>query len=77
MSLLRTGDPIADVFAIRTTSNGCIMALADGVGWGQGSRRAAQCAVKGAMGHLWSKLHRQESPSERITTKGVFEVGPR
>ncbi|XP_071799806.1 PP2C-like domain-containing protein CG9801 [Asterias amurensis] len=65
-----TGEPIADVFAIRTTSNSCIMALADGVGWGQGARTAARCAVKGSMEYMWVTLRAKKTS---FTTIDVFK----
>ena len=68
------GDPIADVFAIRTTSNSCIMALADGVGWGQGARTAARCAVKGSMEYMWVTLRAKKTS---FTTIDVFKVRKR
>ena len=44
-----SGDPIADVFAITARPNCAILAVADGVGWGDKPRLAAKCAVLGAM----------------------------
>ncbi|VDK20974.1 unnamed protein product [Anisakis simplex] len=46
------GNPIADVFGVVARDNNVIMALADGVNWGEGSRLAARCAVRGAIDHL-------------------------
>ncbi|XP_071953302.1 PP2C-like domain-containing protein CG9801 [Antedon mediterranea] len=52
----RTGNPVADVFAIQATENGAILVLADGVGWGPKSRLAAQCAVRGCTEYLQAQL---------------------
>ncbi|XP_022097238.1 PP2C-like domain-containing protein CG9801 [Acanthaster planci] len=68
-----TGDPIADVFAIHATRNSCVMAVADGVGWGQGARRAAQCAVKGSMEYLLRTLYSKDYTTEPFTTADVFK----
>lgn len=46
------GNPIADVYAVCARENNAILALADGVNWGEGARLAARCAVRGAMDHL-------------------------
>jgi hypothetical protein len=43
------GDPIADVFAIVVRPTCAILAVADGVSWGEKPRLAAKCAVLGAM----------------------------
>jgi hypothetical protein len=50
------GHPVADVFAIIARDNCCFMALADGVNWGDRSRLAARCAVRGAIDHLNERL---------------------
>uniref|UniRef100_A0A0N4ZCT0 PPM-type phosphatase domain-containing protein n=1 Tax=Parastrongyloides trichosuri TaxID=131310 RepID=A0A0N4ZCT0_PARTI len=46
------GSPIADVFGIVARENNCIMALADGVNWGEGAQLAARCGVRGAIDHI-------------------------
>uniref|UniRef100_A0A0K0EGV1 PPM-type phosphatase domain-containing protein n=1 Tax=Strongyloides stercoralis TaxID=6248 RepID=A0A0K0EGV1_STRER len=46
------GSPIADVFGILARENNCIMALADGVNWGEGAQLAARCGVRGAIDHI-------------------------
>uniref|UniRef100_A0A2M4BGL0 Putative serine/threonine protein phosphatase signal transduction mechanism n=1 Tax=Anopheles marajoara TaxID=58244 RepID=A0A2M4BGL0_9DIPT len=63
------GDPIADCFGIATREDSCIMAMADGVNWGEGARVAARSAIQGSMEYLNSAifgLHRV------TTTKEVF-----
>ena len=67
------GDPIADVFAIIAHPNSCILAVADGCGWGIKPRLAARCAVHGSIEHLNDKLFRPPW-SERFTTQDVFHV---
>ncbi|KAI6242606.1 PP2C-like domain-containing protein [Aphelenchoides fujianensis] len=48
--------PVADVFAVLARENNSILALADGVNWGEGSRLAARCAIRGAIDHLNSSI---------------------
>ncbi|XP_058463445.1 PP2C-like domain-containing protein CG9801 isoform X2 [Malaya genurostris] len=50
------GNPVADCFGILVRNNCCIMALADGVNWGNGARLAAQCAVQGSIDYLNSAI---------------------
>lgn len=49
---LQAGAPIADVFAVLARQNNAIICLADGVNWGESSRLAARCAIRGAIDHL-------------------------
>ncbi|CAJ0558011.1 unnamed protein product, partial [Mesorhabditis spiculigera] len=46
------GEPIADVWGLVARKNNAVMALADGVNWGEGARLAARCAVRGAIDYL-------------------------
>lgn len=50
------GDPIADCFGICMRQNNAIIALADGVNWGEKACLAAQCAVHGCMEYLNNAL---------------------
>lgn len=50
------GDPVADVYAVIARENSCILALADGVSWGEKSRLAARCAVAGCLQYLKTHL---------------------
>ena len=52
-----SGDPVADVYAVVAGENSCILALADGVGWGEKSRLAARCAIAGCLQYLSSHLY--------------------
>ncbi|TMS33835.1 hypothetical protein L596_001526 [Steinernema carpocapsae] len=49
---IRAGTPIADVYGVIARENNAVLALADGVNWGEGARLAARCAVRGALDHL-------------------------
>lgn len=70
------GDPIADVFAVLARPNSCILAVADGCGWGIKPRLAARCAVHGSIEHLNSKLFgvTPRQPSEQLTTQDIFHA---
>ena len=50
------GDPVADVYAVVAGENSCILALADGVNWGEKSRLAARCAIAGCLQYLSNHL---------------------
>ncbi|XP_049279381.1 PP2C-like domain-containing protein CG9801 [Anopheles funestus] len=50
------GDPIADCFGIISRADSCIMAMADGVNWGEGARIAARSAIQGAIEYLNSAV---------------------
>uniref|UniRef100_A0A2M3ZGF8 Putative serine/threonine protein phosphatase signal transduction mechanism n=1 Tax=Anopheles braziliensis TaxID=58242 RepID=A0A2M3ZGF8_9DIPT len=63
------GDPIADCFGIATRGDSCIMAMADGVNWGEGARVAARAAIQGSMEYLNSAIFGLHRVS---TTKEVF-----
>lgn len=56
----RNGEPVADCFGIIGYSEGAIMAVADGVNWGEPPRRAARCAVLGALSHIHAALKQHE-----------------
>ncbi|XP_055346065.1 LOW QUALITY PROTEIN: uncharacterized protein LOC129593660 [Paramacrobiotus metropolitanus] len=50
------GNPVADVFAVCARDNNAILAIADGVNWGDKAKVAAQCAVRGAVDFLEAVL---------------------
>ncbi|XP_022657806.1 PP2C-like domain-containing protein CG9801 [Varroa destructor] len=47
-----TGEPIADAFGLVVRENSAILAIADGVNWGEKSCLAAQCAIHGCIDYL-------------------------
>lgn len=63
------GNPVADCFGIIARENTCIMALADGVNWGDGAQLAARCAVQGAIDYLNSAIFGIHQTS---STKEIF-----
>lgn len=63
------GNPVADCFGILARGNSCIMALADGVNWGEGARLAARCAVQGTIDYLNSAIFGIHNTT---STKDIF-----
>lgn len=55
------GSPIADCYGLIARKNVCIMALSDGVNWGEASKLAARSAIYGSLEYLNRALF---SPSE-------------
>ncbi|CAI5441687.1 unnamed protein product [Caenorhabditis angaria] len=68
---VNAGEPVADVWGVVGRANNGIMALADGVNWGEGSRLAARCAIRGAIDHLNSRVIQNVLPS---TTEVFHEL---
>lgn len=60
------GDPVADALAVVTRRDSCILALADGVSWGQKSKLASTCSIYGSVTYLNDYLHTCKN------TKDVF-----
>lgn len=56
LSGVNAGEPIADVWGVVGRSNNGVLALADGVNWGEGARLAARCAIRGAIDHLNARV---------------------
>ncbi|KAE9552159.1 hypothetical protein FO519_004634 [Halicephalobus sp. NKZ332] len=75
---VHAGTPIADVFGTIARENNAVLALADGVNWGEGARLAARCAIRGALDHLNQAI---ESNTFETTTDvfhsmlGAFHAG--
>ena len=46
------GNPIADTFAVVARKNSAVLALADGVNWGNKAALASRCAVSGCVEYL-------------------------
>ena len=64
---INAGNPIADVFGVVARENNAIMALADGVNWGEGSRLAARCAIRGTIDHLNSRLFAEDCKTTTVS----------
>ncbi|XP_068212852.1 uncharacterized protein [Palaemon carinicauda] len=64
----RAGNPIADAFGVVAREDSAILALADGVNWGEKASIAARCAVHGCLHHLNTALYSPAaSPPENTT----------
>ncbi|XP_042225001.1 uncharacterized protein LOC121868428 isoform X2 [Homarus americanus] len=67
----RAGNPIADAFGVVAREDSAILALADGVNWGEKASIAARCAIHGCLHHLNTALYSPAaSPPE--TTTDIF-----
>lgn len=71
MTGINAGNPIADVFGIIARDNNVIMALADGVNWGEGSRLAARCAIRGTMDHLNNRLFTEQCKTTTVSIQWI------
>ncbi|XP_015791644.1 PP2C-like domain-containing protein CG9801 [Tetranychus urticae] len=67
----RAGEPIADSFGICVRENSAILALADGVNWGEGACIAARSAIHGAIEYLNKALYREGS-GKMANTMDIF-----
>jgi serine/threonine protein phosphatase PrpC len=71
----RAGDPVADVFGVQVRENVAVLALADGVGWGQKPRLAARCAVRAVMEHVTASLPEiRQNPTSHALSKVLVEA---
>ncbi|RCN35861.1 hypothetical protein ANCCAN_18252, partial [Ancylostoma caninum] len=68
---VNAGDPVADVWGVVGRNNNGVLALADGVNWGEGARLAARCAVRGAIDHMNEHI---ESGNLTNTTEVFHEL---
>ncbi|KAH9517961.1 hypothetical protein DERF_008573 [Dermatophagoides farinae] len=69
----RAGDPIADSFAICVRENSAILALADGVNWGDKACLASRCAIHGCIDYLNKALYSAATDSTRSrNTMDIF-----
>uniref|UniRef100_A0AC35TKY6 PPM-type phosphatase domain-containing protein n=1 Tax=Rhabditophanes sp. KR3021 TaxID=114890 RepID=A0AC35TKY6_9BILA len=75
---VNAGNPIADVFGIIARENNCVLALADGVNWGEGAQLAARCGVRGALDHINKHIESgkfQTSTDVFHSLLGAFHAG--
>ncbi|EPB70562.1 hypothetical protein ANCCEY_10348 [Ancylostoma ceylanicum] len=68
---VNAGEPVADVWGVVGRNNNGVLALADGVNWGEGARLAARCAVRGAIDHMNEHI---ESGNLTNTTEVFHEL---
>ncbi|KAL5273066.1 hypothetical protein ACFFRR_000062 [Megaselia abdita] len=66
------GNPIADCYGMAVRGNVAIMAMADGVNWGDGARLAARSAVHGCIEYLNTSIFGLTPECTASSTKEVF-----
>lgn len=66
------GNPVADAFAVVARTNNAVLALADGVNWGERAALAARSAIHGCVDYLNRALFTPTNPGHRPTTNDVF-----
>ncbi|XP_050728167.1 uncharacterized protein LOC127004468 isoform X2 [Eriocheir sinensis] len=64
----RAGNPIADAFGVIAREDSAILALADGVNWGEKASIAARCAIHGCLHHLNTALYSPAAAPPETTT---------
>lgn len=63
----RNGDPIADCFGIIARSDSAILAVADGVNWGEKASIAAKSAIHGCLHYLDKTIFNDTKPFDEIS----------
>ena len=61
------GNPIADAFGVVAREDSAILALADGVNWGEKASIAARCAIHGCLHYLNTALYSPASAPPETT----------
>ncbi|XP_034255002.1 PP2C-like domain-containing protein CG9801 [Thrips palmi] len=72
LSGINAGNPIADCFAVVARKDSAVLALADGVNWGQKACVAARSAVHGCVEYLNKAVFSNATPSKPTNTTEVF-----
>nr|CAH7762588.1 unnamed protein product [Callosobruchus chinensis] len=72
----KNGDPIADCFGIIARNDSAIIAVADGVNWGEKASIAAKSAVHGSLHYLNKTIFNDTKPFENLTVKAEDSVRP-
>lgn len=70
--ILPSGNPIADAFGVVAREDSAILALADGVNWGEKASIAARCAIHGCLHHLNTALYSAVATPPETTTVSRF-----
>lgn len=70
--MLPSGNPIADAFGVVAREDSAILALADGVNWGEKASIAARCAIHGCLHHLNTALYSAVATPPETTTVSRF-----
>jgi hypothetical protein len=69
----RNGEPIADCYGILAYRGGAVMALADGVNWGERPAAAARGAVYGFLRHIHQELAVKQG-GRAISSDAAFHI---
>ncbi|KAK8387343.1 hypothetical protein O3P69_018130 [Scylla paramamosain] len=64
----RAGNPIADAFGVVAREDSAVLALADGVNWGEKASIAARCAIHGCLHYLNTALYSPAAAPPETTT---------
>ncbi|XP_050305390.1 PP2C-like domain-containing protein CG9801 isoform X2 [Anthonomus grandis grandis] len=67
---LKNGDPIADCFGLIAREDSAILAVADGVNWGEKASVAAKSAIHASLHYLNKTIFNDTKPFEKLTIKG-------
>lgn len=62
------GNPIADAFGVVAREDSAVLALADGVNWGEKASIAARCAIHGCLHYLNTALYSPAAAPPETTT---------
>ncbi|KAJ8950782.1 hypothetical protein NQ318_011275 [Aromia moschata] len=65
----KNGDPIADCFGIIARRDSAILAVADGVNWGEKASIAAKSAIHGSLHYLNKTIFNDTKPFENLAIK--------
>lgn len=65
----KNGDPIADCFGVIARNDSAILAVADGVNWGEKASVAAKSAIHASLYYLNKTIFNDPKPFEKLTTK--------
>ncbi|XP_030747522.1 PP2C-like domain-containing protein CG9801 isoform X2 [Sitophilus oryzae] len=65
----KNGDPIADCFGLIARNDSAILAVADGVNWGEKASIAAKSAIHASLHYLNKTIFNDTKPFEKLTTK--------
>ena len=63
-----SGNPIADAFGVVAREDSAVLALADGVNWGEKASIAARCAIHGCLHYLNTALYSPAAAPPETTT---------
>ncbi|KRT80503.1 hypothetical protein AMK59_7283 [Oryctes borbonicus] len=73
ISNIKNGDPVADCFGIIARKDSAILAVADGVNWGEKACIAAKSAIHGCLHYLNMTIFNDTKPFEKLIKGDVKE----